>query len=272
MPRHPETPARLVKPDPSFGVHKGGPKVTVLTATFNALDELKRTVESVAEQTCRDVEHVIIDGGSTDGTVEWLAGLGDEVRWLSEPDGGIADALNKGLAMARGEYLLVLQAEDTFLGSESLALAMPHLLQGIDIVFFDIVFGGQSGERRVKSRGLSSAIAFQNGIPHQGVFCRRDLFRRLGPFDTSFRIGMDYEFFLRAYLANATTRLVPEVLSRMPNTGISSRRDWPSLYCRFDEFRRAQSIHFTGAGMRAMYSVYWPLYLLYRRSRSALRV
>ena len=252
-----------------FSSGDAAPAVSVVTAAWNALEGLKATAASVAEQSCQDVEHIIVDGGSTDGTREWLEELGGRVRWISEPDDGIADALNKAMAMARGEYVLVLHAEDTLLDRNSLARALPHLSGGEDIVSFDVMFETAAGERRLVSRGLSSALAFKTTIPHQGAFCRRDLFERLGPFDTSFRIAMDYEFFLRARRAKATERLVPEVLSRMPDTGVSSRLDWPSLRHRFAEFRRAQAKHFASPGMRAVYAAYWPLYLTYRRMRAA---
>lgn len=243
--------------------------VSVITASWNALEGLKATAASVAEQSCRDVEHVIVDGGSTDGTREWLEGLGGAVRWISEPDEGIADAFNKALKMARGEYVLALQADDTFFAPNSLARALPHLSGGIDIVSFDVMFETAAGERRLVSRGLSSVLAFKTTIPHQGAFCRRDLFERLGPFDTSFRIAMDYEFFLRAHRANSTVRLVPEVLTRMPDAGVSSLLDWPSLRRRFAEERRVQAKHLASARMRAVYAAYWPLYLMYRRARAA---
>jgi glycosyltransferase involved in cell wall biosynthesis len=257
-------------PDDAAGSRERHPTVSVITAAWNALDGLKVTVASVAEQTCQDVEHVIIDGGSTDGTVEWLEGLGGCVRWVSEPDKGIADALNKAVAMARGEYVLALQAQDTFFDRNSLARAIPYLSGGEDIVSFDVMFVSARGERRLVSRGLSPQLAFRNTVPHQGAFCRRDLFSRLGLFDSSFRIAMDYDFFLRALHSNASARVVSEILSRMPNTGVSSRLDWPSLRRRFAEFKRAQSNNLRGPGMRAVYAVFWPLYLTYRRTRAAI--
>jgi glycosyltransferase involved in cell wall biosynthesis len=250
-----------------FGSVEPAPAVSVITAAWNALGGLKVTAASVAEQSCQDMEHVIVDGGSTDGTQEWLEGLSGRVRWISEPDNGIADALNKALIVARGEYVLVLQAEDTFLDRNSLARALPHLSGGEDIVTFDVIFKTATRQRRWVSRGLTSALAFKTTIPHQGAFCRRDLFERLGPFDTSFRIAMDYEFFLRARRANVTARVVPEILSRMPDTGISSQIDWPSLRRRFAEERQIQAKHLTGRKMRTVYAVYWPLYLTYRRAR-----
>jgi glycosyltransferase involved in cell wall biosynthesis len=257
-------------PAGATGSKERRPTVSVITAAWNALDGLKVTVASVAEQTRQDVEHVIVDGGSTDGTPEWLESLGGRVQWVSEPDEGIADALNKAVAMARGEYVLALHAQDTFLDRDSLACAFPYLSGGEDIVSFDVVFETARGERRLVSRGLSPRLALKTTIPHQGAFCRLDLFSRLGPFDSSFRIAMDYEFFLRARRSNASVRVVPETLSRMPDTGVSSRLDWPSLRLRFAEEKRAQRKHLHGRGMRAAYAVYWPLYLTYRRTRAAL--
>jgi glycosyltransferase involved in cell wall biosynthesis len=257
-------------PAGAAGSQERRPTVSVITAAWNALDGLKATVASIAEQTCQDVEHVIVDGGSTDGTPDWLESLGGRVRWVSEPDEGIADALNKAVTMARGEYVLALQAQDTFFDRSSLARAVPYLSGGEDIVSFDVLFVSANRERRVVSQGWSPRLAFRNTIPHQGAFCRRDLFSRLGPFDPSFRIAMDYEFFLRAHRSNASVRVVSEILSRMPDTGISSRLDWPSLRRRFAEFKRAQSSNLRGPGLRAAYAVYWPLYLTYRRTRAAI--
>jgi GT2 family glycosyltransferase len=244
------------------------PLVTVVTATYGALEGLKSTVASVREQDCRSVEHVIIDGGSSDGTVEYLESLGDGVTlWISEPDTGISDAMNKGIAQARGRFVFVLQAEDTFVDAGALGRAAKHLADaGEDIVSFDVLHESDQS-RRMRSQGFGWRMAFKP-MPHQGVFCRRDLFDRIGMFDTSFHISMDYEFGLRALRRGATCRIVPEVVSRMPATGTSSRLDWPSLRQRFAEEGRAQERHCPNRLMRAVYAVYWPLYLTYRRTRA----
>lgn len=246
------------------------PRISVITASSNALPGLKLTVDSVRVQTFRDYEHIIVDGASTDGTPDWLAAQGDALRWVSEPDDGIADALNKGLAMARGEYVLVLQAEDTLLSPESIAEAVTEL-DGSDIVSFDVIFVTPRGDRQLRSRGFSSKLAFKTTIPHQGALCRRALFDRIGAFDPSFRIALDYEFFLRAHRAGATLKLVARPLARMPDTGVSSRLGWRSLKSRFDEERRVQQRHAPGLAMSAVYALYWPSYLTYRKLRSAVR-
>ena len=250
-------------------MNRGDPLVSVVTASFEAIDGLKMTVESVRTQTCRDVEHIVIDGGSRDGTRQWLERQ-DDLTWLSEPDDGIADALNKGVAMARGRYLLVLQAEDAFLTETSLAMAVPHLTGDADIVSFDVLFERCTAAVRYRSYGWTKKINFKTTIPHQGAFCRRRLFQRIGAFDPGIRVAMDYDFFLRAYRNDACIKTVPEVLARMPDTGVSSQLNWPSLSQRFAEERRIHRAHCTGSVMRAIYTVYWPLYSAYRRGKHGL--
>lgn len=239
------------------------PLVSVVTASFEALDGLRTTVESVRTQTCRDVEHIVIDGGSRDGTRQWLEKQ-DDLAWLSEPDDGIADALNKGVAMARGRYLLVLQAEDAFLNETSLAMAVSHLTGYADIVSFDVLFERDAGPIRFRSSGWTKKTNFKMTTPHQGAFCHRRLFERIGSFDPTICVAMDYDFFLRAHRAGARVETVAEVLARMPDTGISSQRDWPSLSKRFAEERRIHRAHCAGSALRMIYVVYWPLYLAYR--------
>ena len=246
---------------------KAAPSVSILTASFNALAGLRETVESVASQTASDHEHIVIDGGSTDGSREWLAELDGTVRWISEPDEGIADALNKGLAHARGEWILVLQAEDTFVSPGTLEQAMRRLDTESDIVSHDVLVVTDSGSRRFASRGFSYRINFKTTIPHQGAFCRRQLFDRIGGFDNGLRVALDYDFFLRAYRAGARADVVHRYLSKMPNTGISTRLDWSSLRARFAEEHEIHRRLCSGSGLRISYSLYWPLYLTYRRIR-----
>ena len=242
-------------------------KISIITATLNALAGLKNTVGSVASQTYRNVEHVVIDGGSEDGTTQWLTKQAG-VRWISEPDSGIADALNKALDLATGEWILVLHAEDTLIDKFALSKAAPRLHQtASDVVCFGIVFASDSGDRVLKPSGMSRRANFKTPILHQGAFCRRSLFVRLGQFDTRFKIALDYEFFLRAYRARVSADVVDDVVARMPDTGVSSRSDWKSLRSRFSEERKAQLTHVEKRAHRVLYAAYWPLYLAYRKAR-----
>ena len=242
--------------------------MSILTATFDTLEGLRETVASVAAQTFTDHEHIVIDGGSTDGTAEWLRDDGESIKWISEPDEGIADALNKGLKMASGEWVLVLHAEDAFIDERSLERAVEWLeTTASEIVSCDVEFVTGQQSRSFVSRGGSPRINFKSTIPHQGAFCRRGLFAEIGPYDTQFMVAMDYELFLRAHRSGVTVDVRHATLSRMPNTGVSSRLDWPSLRARFDEERAVHRMHCPNLAMWMLYRCYWPLYLGYRRAR-----
>jgi len=238
------------------------PLVSVVTATFNALEGLRETVASVSQQSFKAVEHVIVDGGSTDGTKEYLESLGDTVRWVSEPDHGIADAMNKGIAMARGEYVLVLHAEDRFLDPDSLSRASSYLNGEWELVGFDVMLENMAngGSLRLRARPFSLATNFRMLVPHQGLFCRKAVFDMIGGFDGSFRIGMDYDHLLRAKRAGFSLQVVREVLSRMPATGISSREDWPARHALMMEQWRAQLKNFPGFLHRAVFSAFWSVF------------
>ena len=246
------------------------PLVSVVTASLNARDELARTIASVAEQAECDVEHVVVDGGSSDGTVALLESAGETVRWISGPDRGIGDALNKGVAMARGEYILVLQAGDRFCGGDALSHAVERLADRPDLLAFSVLMEERGGKRLVRSRGLGPRSLFHMPMPHQGLIASRDLFRRVGEFDCSYSIAMDYDWLLRARNAGATVQTDARPLSFMPATGISSRRNWADLSRRLAEFRRAQLAHARGTGMRAALHLYWALYPAFRRGRAFL--
>lgn len=239
-------------------------QLSVVTTTLNALPALQKTAASLAVQTRQDFEHIVIDGGSSDGTAQWLKSQ-ERVHGLSEPDEGIADALNKGFRLAQGEFVLVLQAGDTLLSETSISDALDYAdrLQPVDIIAFDVLFDGQ---RRLSHRCPRLRLEWKP-LHHQGILFRRSLFDRIGPFDTSYRICMDYDLLLRAKRAGSRICAVHHTVARMDGDGISSRRDWGSLRERFSEERRVQFAN-CGAFRAGFYALYWPLYLGYRKLRS----
>ena len=242
------------------------PLVSVITATFRALPALERTVASVAAQDFGSVEHVVVDGGSDDGTREFLASRGDRVRWVSEVDHGIADALNKGVRMARGEWIIVLQAGDTFVDEGSLGMAVRHLDESA-MVGFGVLSRLADGSRRLlKARPFSVLTELRVVNPHQGLFCRRAVFERIGLFDEAIPIGMDYDHLLRAKRAGFDLKVRPEVVAVMPADGISSQDDWPS---RLQRLREQFHIQWKNAnhlghrlGLLAFWSVFYPTYII----------
>ena len=241
------------------------PSVSILTACLNAKYGLRRTIQSVAEQTFANLQHVVIDGGSSDGSVNLLEAA-EGIEWISEPNEGIAHALNKGLSLATGEWILVLQADDRFETRDSLRDAAVHLSDDFEIVSFDVAVPGALRVQRYASRGFSIRTAFKTTIPHQGALVRRSLVDEIGGFDESLRVALDYEFFLAAWHRGARVKVVGEVLAVMPRTGLSARSDWRSLWARFAEERQIHFVHATPQ-LRLIYWLYWPAYLGYRGVR-----
>lgn len=248
-----------------------GKKISIITITLNAERYLEQTIASVVNQTYSNREYIIVDGGSTDGTLDIIKKYESEIdNWISEPDNGIADAMNKGIDLATGDYILFLHSDDYLVNSSALERASEYLGDRFDIFFFQVLHD-INGQNQVSSnRSLGWLTNFKMGSCHQGQLCSRKLFQRIGKFDTSFKIDMDYDLILRAYRAGASCNSVNMPLAVMRLIGISSRTDWKSLRERFDEERRVHFKNCSTIWMRLLYIFYWMMYLPYRKSLHAL--
>jgi glycosyltransferase len=204
------------------------PRITVVTICRNALPALRRTVESVLAQGYPALEYWIVDGASTDGTREYLATLEARgVRALSEPDGGISDAMNKGIHLATGEWVAHLHADDVYLPGALEAVARAAAGGGADLLCGWLVKREPGGE--VLCRTAPGRLPIEMAVPHPPTFTRRALFERVGSFDPGLANAMDYDFFLRAHLAGARFRVIPQPLVVMAWGGQSERSLWRTL-------------------------------------------
>lgn len=241
-------------------------KISIITVCYNAVNSIEDTIQSVICQTFDNYEFIIIDGDSSDGTVDIIKQYKNHLSYLvSEPDNGIADAMNKGIRQASGEYLLFLHADDYLFSETSLLKASQQLNAEYDIIAFSIKLKTVHGFYTKHSRNFSRLTNFKTNIWHQGVLCKRSLFNTLGGFDTDFNIAMDYDFFLRAYRAGAKMKTSTLILSIMRDGGISSRKDWPSLTNRFMDERNIHKKNCDGLFLKIVYKFYWLFYLNYRR-------
>lgn len=204
------------------------PRLSIVTICRNSLPALRRTVASVLPQTTPEVEYWIVDGASTDGTPEWIATLGAQgVRTLSEPDRGISDAMNKGLRLATGDWIAHLHADDEYLPGTIATVLEAIRADDADVLCGHIVKREERGE--VLCRTAPERLAVEMAVPHPAVFARRELWSRLGGFDTTLRNAMDYDLFLRARAAGARFRVIDRPLAVVAWGGQSEKSLWRTL-------------------------------------------
>jgi glycosyltransferase involved in cell wall biosynthesis len=205
------------------------PLVSIVTVALNRAASIGRTIESVLGQSYRPIEHVVIDGGSRDGTVEVIGRYADWLAyWVSEPDRGISDAFNKGLARTRGALIGLVNADD-WLAPEQIATGVAALRRsGADFVFGDLVYHAAGGGSRFRIRGDPDyARAIGRGMPdvnHPTLLARRAVYERVGGFDPDLRFAMDYDWLLRAHRAGFRGCYEPALVGHMTLAGVSDRR------------------------------------------------
>ena len=205
-------------------------KISIITVALNSAKTIEATLRSVAGQTHPDVEHIVIDGGSTDGTLEQLACDGTHLTHVvSEPDRGIYDAMNKGLAHATGDIVCFLNADDAYAAPDVLSRVAHEMQQyGLDALFGDVVFfnpgAPERNVRRYRSdRFCPERLAYGWMPAHPALFMKRRIYQQLGGFHTHFRIAGDFDFVARAFAPGQLRyRHLPLIMVRMQSGGVSN--------------------------------------------------
>lgn len=180
------------------------PLISIITITYNAAGVLGRTMKSVENQTFSDFEHLIVDGASTDNTLE-IARKKPAIRILSEPDNGLYDAMNKGLDLARGKYILFLNAGDTFRSDEILARYAERAMMDDDIIYADTMVVNLDGQdikpRHHTAPALLTKESFSKGmlVCHQAFMVKKSLAPK---YDTEYRFSADYDWTVKC-IANS---------------------------------------------------------------------
>lgn len=207
------------------------PSICIIIAVFNGAKTIQRCIDSIADQSYPNKKLIIIDGGSTDGTVDIIKNNREVIAyWVSEPDRGIAHAWNKGLAQTKSDWILFLGVDDQLHDTNVLSDIATLLScdSESDLVYGQIVFGdgpyvnnilGSPFKRHIHKRRMM--------IPHTGCFQRYSLFEELGKFDESFKVAMDYEFFLRKPSIKA--RFVLRLITTMGGSGMSTQQTKSTL-------------------------------------------
>ena len=201
------------------------PLISVVTVVRNRVDHIEKTISGVLEQTYPNVEYIVIDGASTDGTVDVLRRYDDRIDyWASEPDAGIYDAMNKALDLISDPeaYVIFANSDDRFYTP----FALERLVTGgggADLVYGRMVLTDGDAVtlqgREVELNDLAGET-----LCHPATLVKRRVFDEVGRFDTSFRIAGDYDFLVRCFAQPVTTRYVPEIVSRMAMGGMNEEQ------------------------------------------------
>lgn len=244
----------------------GLPLFTILTASLNSSQTLRKNIESIRKQRFQEYEHIVIDGGSADATVDILQKYSGSynLSWISEPDDGIADALNKGLRKAQGRYVWVLQADDIILHPNILEKVYRLVKnEKVDIFSFPVIL-----DHPVKGEVLRNPIQqlWWNHIkfifPHQGCFVHRRVFDQVGGFRSEFKINLDYDFFYRALAHNCSVEFGNFPVALMGGYGIGSGPK--NMERRLREERRVQVLNERNPIWKVAQLFFRIFYMLYK--------
>lgn len=197
------------------------PKISIITVSFNAVSTIEKTICSVLTQTYSNIEYIIIDGGSTDGTVDIIKKYVDKISyWVSEQDKGIYDAMNKGIARTNGEYIGIINADDWY---ELDAVEKITLLLGGKP---NVIYGNMIYEKSpivlAKPNFRLSSLRDQMILFHPSIFVRSDMYIKYGMFDIQYRISADWDLMLRLYENKCSFCYCDELISHFRVNGISS--------------------------------------------------
>ena len=201
------------------------PKVSIVTTTYNDIENLKRILAEVKKQTYPNIEHIIVDGGSTDGTVDLLKELEEKepgrISWMSEKDNGIYDAINKGICMATGD--IVGCCFDRY-ADEGVLMRMVEIMEkeGTDGVHGDLCY--MDGDRIVRKWHQGQGVIRSGWMPgHPTLYLKKEVYDKFGLYRTDYRISGDYEFMVRIlYRKEVTLSYLPEILIYMSHGGTST--------------------------------------------------
>lgn len=243
------------------------PLISVITVTLNSEKYLVDTINSVASQTYQNIEHIIIDGGSKDQTIPIIKDHENSIsKWISEQDDGISDAMNKGINLSSGDYIIFLHSDDYFISTDVITKAVRFLNKKNHIYLFKVKLDDGNKQTYSSTRNLGPLTNFKMGSCHQGHICSKHLFDDIGKFSSRLKITMDYDLILRAYRAGYKSVSINMVLSHMRLIGISSQSDWEGLSRRFSEEKAVHNINAKTLSQVILYKLYWPIYITYRKA------
>lgn len=209
---------------------QGMPLISLVTVVFNGAATLEHTIRSVIEQTYDNIEYIIIDGGSTDSTLDVIGKYDEKIDyWMSEKDKGIYDAINKGIALARGEYIGLLHSNDYYANLNAVEMIVANMkASNADAVFSNLDIVDPANLSRVlRKYRISSFTPFMLRIgvmpPHPTFYCKKSCFEKAGLYRMDYRIAADFEMLTRLLIKHHITwQYIDETTVKMRSGGLSS--------------------------------------------------
>jgi glycosyltransferase involved in cell wall biosynthesis len=237
------------------------PSISVITVVRNGASVIAECIESVLAQQIKDLEYIIIDGASTDGTLEIVRRYGDAISvCISEPDRGLYDAMNKGLRLARGRYVHFLNADDRYVAPDTLRKLLPQLDENT-VGYGAMIYQEEDGrQRRLGSPFSWERELMESHIPQPTLFVPTRLYREVGEFDLQYRIAADYDMVLRL-ARRFPVRFVDQPVTLMMAGGIS----YTQMGRTFKEAARVSVSH--GRPAAAVYLTYLRHMLIWQVAR-----
>lgn len=234
-------------------------KISVITVCYNAENVIEQTIQSVLNQNYTDIEYIVVDGASSDGTMEIIrryAAIDSRVRYISEQDRGIYDAMNKGIGLATGDYLEFLNAGDLLVDSEVIETVVQGIIQtGADVVYGNIIYEYPDGTTNVRMYGSFCSGLFYyllgDCINHQAIFAKRECFET-HKFNTKYQICADREWMMQIKKDGKKFRALNRVICRYPLNEDSASIRNKELYNR--EAEQCIKEH-----LKVGYPVFWML-------------
>lgn len=235
---------------------KQEPLISVVTVTYNSEATLSDTLRSVRNQTFQNLEHIVVDGGSTDKTLELLKAAGDSVRWISEPDKGIYDAMNKGIRLARGRWIHLLNSDDYYAADDVLARIVPCLRDDA-VNYCDLIRANSDGSRVLQRYPFRKwPLYFSAFLPHPSLIVSAAQYQALGLYDVSFRVAADHDMILRL-VGKYNANHIPVEMTVMRQVGVSATNLGISMR-EFGEVLRRHKVPLALIGMiMAIRRIWW---------------
>jgi glycosyltransferase involved in cell wall biosynthesis len=205
-------------------------KVSIITVALNNAEYIEACIQSVINQDYKNIEYIVVDGGSTDGTIDIINKYEDKINvWISEPDKGMYDAINKGIGTSSGDIIGILHSDDIYIDEHVIGNVVQEFRNNIDSVYADLVYVERNNIKNVvryydSSVFQISKFAYGWMPAHPTCFIKKAVYTKYGLYKTDFIIAADYELLVRFYAKHGVSySYLPKVIVKMRNGGLSTR-------------------------------------------------